>query len=195
MVGGIVLLKNIVNKFRKKENDIQKLLYELFHRRVYKTAYFITKDPHVSQDILQETFIKAFRNIDSLADIEKAGAWLSSIATRTAIDTLRKQKRWNHSPLEDDLIESQSAFKEMASSVETEIEKNILKQNMWVQINQLSPEYRAVIVLKYIQGLKEQEIADFLNVKVGTVKSRLHRAKSKMRSTIEKSEDPEGEVL
>ncbi|MDQ0340510.1 RNA polymerase sigma-70 factor (ECF subfamily) [Caldalkalibacillus uzonensis] len=186
-------------KFGKDQKLIQRMLYDMFYTKVYKTAYFITKDPHLSQDILQETFIKAFNYYDTLQDKAKIESWMMSIATRTAIDVLRKKNKFNFSPLEEDLIDEFSMKNKVRESkVETEVEKRFLKKYIWEQIYTLPPEYRVVIVLKYIHGMKETEIADTLNIKLGTVKSRVHRAKSKMREAMERAEireSIEGEIL
>ncbi|WNF35041.1 RNA polymerase sigma factor [Bacillaceae bacterium IKA-2] len=189
------MFKKIINKFSKQDNEVQRLLYDMYYLRVYKTAYFITKDIHLSQDILQETFIKAFNRYDDLKDKEKVGAWLSSIAARTAIDALRSKKRRAYLPLENSLFDKKSVNEQRISSVEQEVERNILKEKIWDHIDQLPSEYRVVIVLKYIHEMKDQEISDYLNIKVGTVKSRLHRAKYKMISSIKEVEELKGEFL
>lgn len=171
----------------KKKLDIksQELIYEMFYSRVYKTAYFITKDTYLAQDVMQETFIKAFKNYHNLKDKEKIGSWLNSIATRQSIDLLRKEKIRNHLNLED--VSYNKLINDSESLVESEIEGKIFKNEIQASIEQLQFEYRAVLVLKYMYELKEQEIANILNLELGTVKSRIHRAKGKLRMQLEKS--------
>lgn len=166
--------------FRKKDDSSQKLLYEMFYKRVYNTAYFVTKDAYLADDVVQETFIKAFRNMEKITDSEKVGAWLSVIATRTAIDLLKKQKGHIVSLVDPGILE-------------LEIDKNYsyneadlftMKESVRELINELSPEYRAVIILKYLYDKKEEEVAAELGIGIGTVKSRIFRAKNKMRQSI-----------
>ncbi len=66
-------------------------IYSLYHQRVYHAAQKVLRDPQLAEDAAQETFIKAYRNLDKLEDVSKAGAWLATIASRTAIDMLRKE--------------------------------------------------------------------------------------------------------
>jgi RNA polymerase sigma factor (sigma-70 family) len=174
--------------FNKRTDDVEfhQWIYEMFYKRVYQTAYYITKDVHLAQDVTQETFIKALRNIHRLTDKEKVGAWLFTIATRTAIDVLRKQNKYSIT-LDDAFIEGEAYHSQAASTVESEVEKMLEKEELWCHIEKLSHDYRAVIVLKYIHDFKDEEIAETLDCNVGTIKSRLHRAKKKLSSLMEEN--------
>lgn len=136
---------------------------------------------------MQETFEKAFKRLDKLKNPEKTGAWLGSIATTTAMDIMRKKKRWNDVATEDVYIEKEMSKIELGSLVENEVEGEFLKKSIREHISKLKPEYRQVVTLKYIYELKNEEIADELGIKTGTVKSRLHRAKSTLKSSMGKS--------
>lgn len=168
---------------RKNEDEAKRVIFELFYNKVYQTAYFITRDPYLAQDVLQESFIKAFHYLDQLESGDKLEKWLTTITTRTAIDLLRKRKVWNGIPVDDQYLHS--LLEHPNHSVEAEVEKGILKE--WVKkgISELKPEYRAVIILKYILDLKDQEIADILNENIGTVKTRIFRAKKKLRDQLQ----------
>lgn len=139
----------------------KRILFELFYDRVYKIAYFIVKDPHVAQDIVQETFIKAFRNIEDCPNGEKAGAWLSTIATRTAIDHIRSQKRRNTLPADHVIIDEAVLYKE-DTPVETEVEKELMVEHILDQLETMDPEQREIIMLKYLYELKDRGIAELL---------------------------------
>lgn len=169
--------------FRRKvkyQDHSLTLIYEMFYPHVYKIAYFITRDHYTTQDIVQETFIKIFINIDKLEDISKVKPWISTIATRTAIDFIRKQKRGNEFIL-DDFDTLKSSEKELAPAVEDEVELALSTEIIRTEIGKLSPEYRSVLHLKYIEDLKDQEIANFLDLNVATVKTRIHRAKNQLK--------------
>jgi RNA polymerase sigma factor (sigma-70 family) len=171
---------------RKDDAEFHRMIYEMFQKRVYQTAYYITKDVHLAQDITQETFIKALRNIHRLTDKEKVGAWLFTIATRTAIDVLRKQNKYSIS-FDEAIIEGEAYHSQAASTVEFEVERLLEKEELWSHIEKLSPDYRAVIVLKYIHDFKDEEIAETLDCSVGTIKSRLHRAKKKLYTLMDEN--------
>lgn len=170
---------------RKKMNTdyLFKSLYEMFHIHVYKTAFYITKDHYTAQDVVQETFIKVHQNIDKLEDGSKMKPWISTIATRTAIDFIRKQKGVNEFGIEDfDKIKLIST--ERTLTVEEVIEKVFLNEWIRAEIHKLSPEYRSVLHFKYIKDLKDQEIANVLGLSVATVKTRIHRAKYQLKKKI-----------
>lgn len=164
----------------KESNHSLTIIYEIFYPHVYKTAYFITKDHYTAQDIVQETFIKFFKNIDKLEDSSKMKPWISIIAKRTAIDFIRKQKRGNEFDI-DDFDTLKLSERELAPTVEEEVERSYSSEVIKSEINKLSPEYRTVLNLKYIEDLKDQEIANFLDLNVATVKTRIHRAKNQLK--------------
>ncbi|WP_349407666.1 RNA polymerase sigma factor [Pseudalkalibacillus sp. SCS-8] len=156
-------------------------IYETFAERVYKVAIMITKDAYLAEDIVQETFIKAYKKIESILDLEKIGAWLSTIASRTAIDFIRKEKRSGMTPVEDILFTERSRA---VDNVEQTIEHLWLKQEITQEVLQLKPELRNAFLLKYNEGMKEEEIASRLQLPLGTVKSRLYRARKQIKNEL-----------
>ncbi|GGM40693.1 ECF RNA polymerase sigma factor SigW [Paraliobacillus quinghaiensis] len=182
-----MLFKKNRKKVELSEKEFR-LIYDLFYERVYRDAYFVIKDRYLAQDIVQDTFVKAYKHISNLESREKLGAWLSTIATRTAIDLIRKQNTWNGIPTEDLALNYMHSKQEIASSVEVIVENELIQEALIVKISELKPEYREVIVLKYIHELKDTEIAQWTDLKEGTVKSRIHRAKKELRVLIQKDE-------
>lgn len=165
-----------------------RLIYDLFYNRVYRDAYFVIKDQHLAQDVVQDTFVKVYKHINSLESREKIGAWLSTIATRTAIDLIRKQNTWNGIPTEDLMLNHAQSKREVAASVETIVETELIQEAIIRKISELKPEYREVMVLKYIHELKDREISEWTDLKEGTIKSRIHRAKKELRILIQQDE-------
>lgn len=177
-----------------KQANYEKIIFDVHYERVYQAAYFVIKDKHLAQDVVQETFLKAFQKIDTLEDGNKLGAWLGTIATRTAIDFLRKIKRRNDILIEDVYIDEEKIDDEM-TSVEDKVEYQFLEKLIQKNISILEPpEYREIILLKYKYELQDKEIAKALGISVGTAKSRLHRARKKLKMVLgdqleERSED------
>ncbi|MGO4888034.1 RNA polymerase sigma factor, partial [Anaerobacillus sp. MEB173] len=159
-----------------------KLIFEMFYQKVYQRAFFMTRNPHLSQDITQETFIKAFKNLHKVEDGKKIESWLITITIRTTIDFLRKEKRWNDFTAGDVYID-ETVMKD--SIVELQVEQRFMKSLLQSSISILKPEYKDVLLLKYDCGLKDKEIALALEVNVGTVKSRIHRSKLKLKAIME----------
>ncbi|MFD1039730.1 RNA polymerase sigma factor [Virgibacillus byunsanensis] len=182
--------------FKKKKQSTQqanyeKIIFDMYYHRVYKTAFFIVKDDYLAQDVLQETFLKVFQRIDSLEDGNKMGAWIGTITTRTAIDFLRKLKRRNDFPV-DDVYQDEESFYEENSSVEKIVEDKFLKNLVQQNIRSLEPpEYREVIILKYEYELQDKEIAEALGISIGATKSRVHRARIKLKSVLATQIDAE----
>ncbi|KXG42627.1 sigma-70 family RNA polymerase sigma factor [Tepidibacillus decaturensis] len=108
---------------------------------------------------------------------------------------IRKQKRSNGIPTEDTFLEKEIVSQPLSSSVESEIELVWLKENLRFAINELPANFRAVIILKYGHELKEQEIAKILGENIGTVKSRIYRAKNKLKSLLLSSDNMDGDSL
>jgi RNA polymerase sigma-70 factor (ECF subfamily) len=169
---------------RGKIIEYEKIIFEMHYERVYQAAYFILKDQYLAQDVTQETFLKAFGKIDTLDDGNKLGAWLGTIATRTAIDCLRKIKRRNDIPIEDVYID-EGRLNDPISSIEDKIEYKFLEKVIKKNISILEPpEYREVIILKYEYELNDKEIAAALGISVSATKSRLHRARKKLKTLL-----------
>ncbi|MCJ8009665.1 RNA polymerase sigma factor [Lederbergia wuyishanensis] len=184
------MINRLVQKLLKKDRDSERIIFEMFYQRVYYTAYYIVQDRELAQDIVQETFLKAFQNMHTVKDGEKLGAWLAAIASRTAIDYVRKIKKWNDVVTEDHIIDEQlSKSDDHYSTVETIVEKKFLKNILLREIDELKPEHKQVLILAYLHDMKYEEIAEALDIKVTMVKTRIHRAKLKLREALETQPD------
>lgn len=156
-------------------------LVAMFSKRLTLTAYSITKDWHTAEDVVQESFIKAYKKIETIENIEKIGPWLFAITTRTAIDFLRADKRRKWVPVDFTYMDYLEFRAEEGMSPEEEVEISLLKDDLNQSINSLSKEYQEVLVLRMQYGLKEAEIANVLQLKSTTVKTRLHRARKQLK--------------
>ncbi|MFE8699621.1 RNA polymerase sigma factor [Cytobacillus sp. FJAT-54145] len=163
--------------------DIEEIC-SLYSQRLFHVAYSITRDHHHAQDVVQDTFIKAYQKLDTLEDHSKVGAWLSSIATRTAIDYVRKEKRKSEVFLENSIVESNQLHFSSSQDVEKEVELALFEEEIQHVINNLSTDQKNVFLLKIKAGLKEKEIAEKLKLKQGTVKTNLYRAKRHLKSMM-----------
>lgn len=159
-------------------------LYNKHSKKLRHIAYNITKDRFLAEDVVQETFIKAYRKIETIEDTEKIGAWLSAIAGRTAIDYLRAEKRRKWLPSDQSLMEQIFSDQDFNQTIEKEVEMILFKEDVQQLLYKLTLEYQEVLVLRLQYGLKEQEIALQLNLKSGTVKTRLHRARKQLKKVM-----------
>ncbi|PLR91101.1 RNA polymerase sigma factor [Bacillus sp. T33-2] len=158
-------------------------IYKSLKQRLFNIAYYITKDSFLAEDILQESFIKAFKKRDTIADHEKIGPWLAAIVTNTSIDYVRKEQRKGFVLMDHSmLLNTLSVNKD--HNVENKVEVKLLKEKIQEQIEKLPPNKREVFLLKVKEGLKEKEIAKRLKLKEGTVKTHINRARRTIRLAV-----------
>lgn len=157
-------------------------MYELYYKKLYHISYCITRDAYLAEDAVQETFLKVMKKSDSLIDAGKLGAWLSVVATRTAIDLVRKERKQKAHVQESETIET---FAEAAESVEDKVGALLLSETMQQSITKLSDNYRKILLLKITKGYRDQEIAEALNLHPGTVKTRIYRARKQLKRIVE----------
>ncbi|MDC3414521.1 RNA polymerase sigma factor [Aquibacillus sp. 3ASR75-11] len=181
------------NSYEMREylfNDI----YEKFYHRVFCTSMNVIRNRHLAEDVVQETFMKAYKNIDKLNDNSKIGAWLSTIASRTAIDMLRREKRRPCLPLEEITFSMDEDLLPLCT-VESEIELLSMKEEMNEKMLQLSPKLQTVFSLKFISQLTDDEIANQLNITTSTVKTRIFRARKIVKDQWIRTEHSETSSL
>ncbi|MDL4842231.1 RNA polymerase sigma factor [Aquibacillus rhizosphaerae] len=169
-------------------------IYETYYQRVYHAAWKITRDNYLAEDVVQETFIKAYNNIDRLTDDSKIGAWLSTIASRTAIDVLRKEKRASFIPIDEVLFTNYESLKPLLL-VDKELETIWSKEDIKQQIVLLSPKLQKVLLLKYQEDIKDEDIAEKLNITLSAVKTRIFRARKIMKQQLKGKEVKETKEL
>jgi RNA polymerase sigma-70 factor, ECF subfamily len=160
----------------------------------YNLARRLLSDPDSAQDITQNAFISAYRNIKQYRG-GSFRSWLLRIVTNACYDELRRQKRHPSIPLEpvhedtDEEIESAAWMKDdnpLPEEVYDENELNLIIQNC---LNGLPEEFRSVVVLVEMEGLDYEETAQALNKPSGTIKSRLARARLRLRDCLQKSKE------
>ncbi|WP_158286988.1 RNA polymerase sigma factor [Mesobacillus foraminis] len=159
-------------------------MYTKYSGRIWYIAYSFIKDWHKAEDVVQEAFIKAYKKVASIEDTEKMDAWLAQITSRTAIDYLRAENRSKMLPTDLWVFDHSGFHSKIELSTEAEVEILLFKEDINKTVHHLSNEYREVLVLRLQYGLKENEIAERLRLKSSTVKTRLHRARKKLKEAI-----------
>ncbi|WP_284501763.1 RNA polymerase sigma factor SigE [Actinotalea sp. C106] len=149
--------------------------------RVYRLAYRLTGNQHDAEDLTQETFVRVFRSLSSYTPGTFEG-WLHRITTNLFLDQVRRRRRIRMDPLGDDA--DGVAGPAGPDTPERGFEHANLDQDVQRALDLLSPEYRAAVVLCDIEGLSYEEIATTLGIKLGTVRSRIHRARAQLRTTL-----------
>jgi RNA polymerase sigma-70 factor (ECF subfamily) len=154
---------------------------------VYTLAYRIMGESHSAADIAQETFILAYRRLDSYRG-GNFRSWLLRIATNTAYDELRRRKRRPATSFEElpgSDTDDGPPLPGDTPTPEQVVQQGELQSAIQNCINALGDDQRLVLVLSDVEGLSYQEIAEYLDVQLGTVKSRLSRARASVRHCLQ----------
>ncbi|MGJ3237300.1 MAG: RNA polymerase sigma factor [Anaerolineae bacterium] len=180
-------LDNLITQAQAGDVEAFNALVLQFQDYVYSIAYRIMGDSYSASDATQDTFITAFRKLEQF----KGGnlrAWLARIATNTCYDEIRKRKRRPQDYLEElpgsELYDEPPVPAE-APNPEQEAQRADLNQAIQSCIGALNDDQRMVLVLSDVQGYAYQEVADMVDTSLGTVKSRLSRARLAMRRCLQ----------
>ena len=147
--------------------------------RVYRLAYRLTGNPQDAEDLTQETFIRVFRSLASFSPGTFEG-WLHRITTNLFLDMVRRRQRIRF----DALPEDTERLAGSAPSPEQVYTDTHLDPQVQAALDALSPEFRVAVVLCDIEGLSYEEIAATLGIKLGTVRSRIHRGRVQLREAL-----------
>ena len=149
--------------------------------RVYRLAYRLTGNSHDAEDLTQEVFVRVFRSLSSYTPGTFEG-WLHRITTNLFLDMARRRQRIRFEGLGDDTAQRLRGDEPTPAQA---FDDRHLDGDIQAALKALAPEYRAAVVLCDIEGLSYEEIADTLGVKLGTVRSRIHRGRAQLRTALE----------
>lgn len=164
-----------------------------YQDRLYNTLYRLFGNAEDAQDALQETFLHAYQALGNFKGDSLFFTWIYRIAINTAISLKRKQKvvlSINPTPEQGGVAEplDPSEFSQPSRALE-QVEQ---EQRLQRALNRLSSEHRTVLVMKDIEGQKYETMAEILGVPIGTIRSRLHRARLELRELLEQDEQRSG---
>ena len=149
--------------------------------RVYRLAYRLTGNAHDAEDLTQETFIRVFRSLSSYQPGTFEG-WLHRITTNLFLDMVRRRGRLRMEGLPEDTDRLPGG----GPDPEQVYSETHLDPALQASLDELAPEFRAAVVLCDIEGLSYEEIGATLGVKLGTVRSRIHRGRAALRASLER---------
>lgn len=165
-------------------------LVRRYQDRLYNTVYRLLDNAEDAQDVVQETFLSAYQALDSFKGDSLFYTWLYRIAFNTAVSLKRKQKAVLR--LEVGRADVPGAGEPLdnseASRPEFALEQAERGRRVQDALNRLAPDHRAVLILKDMDGMKYDEMAKALKVPIGTIRSRLHRARLELRQVLERDQ-------
>ncbi len=150
-------------------------LVKAYHGDIYRYAYWLVHDKDIAEDIVQETFLRAWKALDSLEEESKAKAWLITILRRENARRFER-KQLNLVDIDDHAVADIQGLTNEASMEQQLIRRQILK---------LSDEYRDPLLLQVVGGFSGEEIADILSLNKNTVMTRLFRARNQLKDNLE----------
>jgi RNA polymerase sigma-70 factor (ECF subfamily) len=166
--------RELARRFSNGDDETVRAVYARYGRAVHTVAYSIVHDASTAADVVQATFVKAWRAAGTFNPERDLGPWLYTIARRQAIDTLRRERRIE--PAETEVVDTV----ELPPSLESTWEAWEVR----LAVDQLPDDEQEVVRLAWFVGLSHPEISDRLGVPVGTVKSRSHRAHRRLASLL-----------
>lgn len=149
-------------------------LIKLYHADLYRYAYWLCRHKSTAEDLVQETYLRAWKNLDSLLDADAAKAWLITILRRENARRFER-KQFEYSDVEQEELQDLS---------DNDPEQHAATEQLQKLINQLAIEYREPLVLQLLFGMSGDEIAQLLELNLNTVNTRLFRARSQLRDLI-----------
>ena len=149
--------------------------------RVYRLAYRLTGNMHDAEDLTQEVFVRVFRSLPSYTPGTFEG-WLHRITTNLFLDMARRRQRIRFEGLGNDAV---GLLRDDEPTPAQAFDARHLDSDVQAALDALAPDYRAAVVLCDIEGLSYEEIAVTLGVKLGTVRSRIHRGRAQLRTALD----------
>lgn len=176
----------LVAQARGGSEDACRALVDRYQHSVYNLINRMVRDPGVAEELAQDTFVKALGALHSFDPAFRFVTWVLRIAHNTAIDHLRR-RRVATVPIDgpDDQPVSDAILVDRTQRTPFELaEQADLRRTLDWALAQLRPEYRRMIVLRYLEDLSYEEIVDVVGLPLGTVKSHLHRARAEMAALL-----------
>lgn len=174
---------DLVSRSKAGELSAFNLIVERYQSQVYNLSARILGDPHTAEDVTQEAFFSAHRAMGHFRG-GSLRAWLYRIASNLCYDTLRKRRRRPEQSLDDAMESPGFAVPASEGSPEREALRGELRAEIERAILSLPPDQRATLVMVDVQGLSYEEAAEATGARLGTLKSRLSRARAGVRDLL-----------
>jgi len=157
----------------KKQQRYEELVKQ-YQTELYRFAYWLSKDPNVAEDLVQETFLRAWRSLDSLQDEKAVKPWLLTIVRRENARRFER-KQFDYADVDNDtIVDGKSA------TLDSTMEQTVIQR----QISLLADEYREPLLLQVVMGCTGDEIAEILELNKNTVMTRLYRARNQLKEAL-----------
>jgi RNA polymerase sigma-70 factor, ECF subfamily len=184
----------LVRRARIRDEAAIRTIMQTNNRRLYRIARGILRNDGEAEDVVQETYVRAFTRLDSFRGDSSLATWLSRIAMNEALGRLRRQRpSVDWTTLEPSTLNAQ-IIQFPVSATSDDPEKSMAQREIQhvveQAIDELPEAFRIVFITRVIEGMNVEETAEILDLKPETVKTRLHRARTMLRTSVEKKIGP-----
>ncbi|WP_425271778.1 RNA polymerase sigma factor SigW [Paenibacillus protaetiae] len=163
-------------------------LVDLYQDKLFHMAYRMLNNRQEAEDVVQDTFLRVYKNLDKYDEGLKFSTWIYRIATNLCIDRLRKRKPSYSLDAESSEHEGLDGYSMIPSDNRTPESEVLLTETQKIvhqAIESLPPKYKTIMMLRYIQDMSLQEIGEVLDMPVTTIKTRVHRGREFLRKKLE----------
>ena len=178
----------LINKAKLGDEKAFEKIVNKYKKSLEFTILNIVRDENVVEDIVLDTFLRVFKNLDIYNENYSFSTWVFTIATNLAIDYTRKKKHIRFKTQDDDESQVGIIFDSIENKSVVSPEASLINENskkvLRLLVEKLRPDYRIIIELRYFEEMSYKEIADKLDIKVSMVKTKLHRAKKKLKEIL-----------
>jgi RNA polymerase sigma-70 factor (ECF subfamily) len=174
----------VVRRVVAGERELFELLLRRYNQRVYRAVRAVLRNPDETEDVMQQAYINAYRHLHQFEGRSSFATWLTKIALREAAAKNRKTVSFLHVVPELGTEDSMNDFPEPGPDPEAHAVAADLMQHVEAEVAALPETYRAVLLLREVEGLSTEETAACLEISTDVVKTRLHRARTMLRDAL-----------
>lgn len=176
--------------FHSLPESVQQNVYREYYKLVYPLIFYIVKEYPATEDIIQESFLRAIEKAPQLQDLSRLEAWLKMLARNVSLNFLRKVKR-NRNELDPGAVHTKREPSErlLYSVLEEEVEAKLLKEDIVRYMSVLKPEYRQLMEMRWNSHLSYKEIAAALGTTESVVRQKLYRARETVKQKLQEDWD------
>lgn len=178
--------QEIIEKILSGTTSLFEVLMRRYNERLFRIQRSYISDEEAVKDTLQQTYLKAFKSLDSFRGESQFSTWITRIAINEALKYLNKQNRYTQIHNIDEEIPNNDYTVDNKNTPEKDMIQSDFQDLLENAVDQLSPKYRAVYMLREVEQINTKETADCLDISRSNVKVRLHRAKKMVRKELER---------
>ena len=177
--------EDLIEHFQQGDLGAYELIVKRYKDQLLNFVYRFLNNQEEAEDVVQETFLRVYRNKFAYTRVAKFSTWIYTIAGNLARTELRRRKRRKLFSLSDMGVEDRDyEISDEVFNPETHVEGSLQEEIIQREISKLSPKFREVIILRDVQELSYEEISKIIQVPIGTVKSRVNRARLRLQSRL-----------